>query len=111
MNAAPGTVFENLDFVRRRIAGKELGVIYDAGQFVRLDVMQSVGQSHLAPRMMMPITLAVGRDVHQLRPVALVGQPAHQSIGKRSSVIEQTFEGHRSRNRSIVEKESHLSAS
>src|SRR5690348_12230208 len=94
MNAAPGTVFENLHVIGWRVFLQERSVVCDLGQVVRCDVMERIRKRHLAMLVMMAVTLAVGSDVHQLRPVSLVGESAHQSRRELLPVFQQTFERH-----------------
>src|SRR5580700_3037125 len=60
--------------------------------------------------MVMSVTLSIGRDVHQMRPVPLLGKPAHQSFSKHTAVIEKSFERDCPGDRSIVEKHGDLPA-
>src|SRR6266850_1629462 len=55
---------------------------------------------------MMAVGLAIGGDMHQLRPRPHVLREAgHDSLGKSFSVAQEIFEGHRARNRAIVEEQ------
>ena len=55
--------------------------------------------------MMMAVGLAIGGDMHQLRPAAIVGKSAEQPVGKRLAIAQQPFEGHRARDGAVVEKQ------
>src|SRR5215468_8828124 len=55
--------------------------------------------------MMMAIRFAVGRDVDQLIPMALVGEGAQQAPGKPLAAFEQMLERDRSGYRCIVEEQ------
>src|SRR5579884_667429 len=55
-------------------------------------------------RVMMAVGFAVGGDMHQLRPVALVGKAAYEALAESFAVRQQTFERDRARDRAIVEE-------
>ena len=105
VRAAPGGVLEDLDFVGRRIDGEILAVVGEPGELVGLDVMQRVGQRHLALEMMMAVGLAVSGDVHELRPAAVLGEAADQPVGETFAIGEQAFEGDGAGDGSVVEKQ------
>src|SRR5690349_3417339 len=88
----PRRVLLDTNFLRGRILGKVFAVIRQAGQTVLFDVLQSVGKRHVAVRMMMAISFAVGRHVHELRGVALRIEAAEKTPGKILSAEKQFFE-------------------
>ena len=49
---------------------KILSVVGDARQFVSFDVVESIGERHVAVRVMVSVRLAVSSDVDQLRRIA-----------------------------------------
>src|SRR3974390_3070019 len=82
VDAAPGAVLEDLGLMCRRITRQELAVIGDLRQPLALNVIERIGQRHLAKVMMMPVTLTIGGDVQELRPVARIGESAEQAVRK-----------------------------
>ncbi len=54
---------------------------------------------------MMAVGLAVGGNVHQLRPVALVREAALKARGKILAAIQQMLKSHGLRNRPVIKKE------
>src|ERR1039457_2013568 len=65
VGTTPSRVLDDLDFVSGRIDGEVFGVIRELGQLVGFDVMQRIGERHLALEMMMAVRLAIGRNVHE----------------------------------------------
>ena len=109
MYATPGAVLEDFHFVRRRILLEKLSIIGKFREAVGLDMVQGVRQSHLAKMMMMSVTLAIRRDVHQFRPIAFVRKTAHHALGELLAVVKQAFERYRFRNWSVVEEHGNFS--
>src|SRR5581483_3143109 len=60
---------------------------------------------HLPEAMVMSVGLAVGSDVHELRPGAGVGKSAQQTVGEGLAVVEQAFERDCLRYRPVIEEE------
>src|ERR1700722_2354077 len=54
---------------------------------------------------MMPIALAVRRDVNQLRSLSRLRKSAEQSLGEALAVIQQPLKGHSLRDRPIIKKQ------
>jgi hypothetical protein len=52
------------------------------GEVFGLDEIQGVGQGHVAVVVVVPEGFPVGGDVHQLRPIPIVGKGAHQPVGQ-----------------------------
>ena len=105
VRAAPGGVLDDLDFVGRRVDGEVLAVVGELRQLVGFDVMQRVGERHLALEMMVAVGLAVGGDVHELRPAAVLGEAADQAVGEAFAIGEQPFEGDGAGDGAVVEEE------
>src|SRR5215469_15648444 len=82
VRAAPRTSLMNLYFLRRRMLGEIFAVVCQACQLVLLDVFESIGQGHVAVRMMMSVGLAVSSNMHELRRIALRIEPADQPSRK-----------------------------
>src|ERR1700730_5006253 len=108
VGTAPGAVFNNLDEMISGVTLEELAIVGELRQFVCLDVVKSIGQCHFPKVMMVSVTLAVGCNVSQLRPIPGIGKTGQQALGKTLSVVEEPFEGHTLRYRSIVEKNADL---
>src|SRR6266404_4624472 len=100
----PGTAFENLHAMDGGMLFQIFPEVRELGELVRFDVIEGGGQCHLAEAVMMAVGLAIGGDMHQLRPRPHVLREAgHDSLGKSFSVAQEIFEGHRARNRAIEE--------
>ena len=67
---APGGVLAHTDEVLGRVEFEELAIDGDGGEAATLQEMQSVGQRHLSIAMVMPVTLSIGGDMHELRLLA-----------------------------------------
>src|SRR6201987_3679547 len=102
MHATPRAVLEDFDFVSRRILLEKLSVVGKLCQVVGLNMVQSVRQGHLPKVMVVTITFAICGDVHQFRPAALVRESAHHPFCELLAIVQQTLEGNRFRNRSVV---------
>ena len=68
--------------MRRRMFLQVLAVICQPSQFIALDVMQGVGQSHFTMPVMMTIRFAVSSDMNQLIPLAPIIEGAHQPVSE-----------------------------
>ena len=80
-------------------------VVGEAGEVVGFDVVQGVGQCHVAVAVMVAVGLAVGGDVHQLGPVAVLGKCSGQTVGEILPTIQQALEGDGPGNRAVIEEE------
>ena len=103
--AAPRRVLVNLDLVSRWEVFEKLPVVRELREVILLDVVERVGERHVALRMMMPVGLAVRRDVNQLRPLACCGERADEAIGEVLALVKQPLEGDAARDRTVVEEE------
>ena len=110
VRTAPRRVLVDLHFVRRGRQLEELSVVRQLCELVLFDVVERVGERHVALRMMMAVGLAVGRDVDELRPLARRGERAHEAIGQVLALVEQPLECDAARDRSVVEEEGHRSS-
>src|SRR5262249_15476935 len=104
MRAAPGTVLDNLCLVLRRMLLEVLSVIRETGYAFLLDVLQCISERHVSVSMVMSVALAVGGDVHELRPVAGVGKASCQTIRELLAAVEELLEGDSLRKGSVVEE-------
>src|SRR5271157_6215797 len=96
--------------MRWRVVGKVFTVVGDSCQLVAFNVVERIGEGHVAVNMMMTIGLAVGGDVNQLRPRAVVMEAAEQAVGKVLSVAEQFFERDGVRDAAVVKKQTEAAA-
>src|SRR4030042_4227470 len=60
--------------------------------------------------MMVPVRFAVGRNMHQLRPIPSIRKSPHQSLGKCLATRQQPPKGDLLRDRPIVKEEANGSA-
>src|SRR5260370_40111254 len=88
MHATPRALFDDFHFMRWRVLGKVFTVVGDTCQLVALNVVERIGEGHVAVGIMMTIGLAIGGDVNQLRPPAVVIEAAEQAVGKVLPVEE-----------------------
>ena len=105
VDAAPGGVFENLGVVLGWMLLQKLAVVGDLRQAAALDVIERVGQRHVAERVVMPVGFAVGGDVGQLRAFALIRQSIQKPARKTAAIVQQAFEGHGLRHGPVVEEQ------
>ncbi len=105
VGAAPGGVLDDLHLMVRRMGLQVLPVVGQPGEAVLLDVVEGVGEGHLAVAVMVAVGLAVGRDVHQ--PVVLRGRGhrGHQPVGEALAAHQQPLERHRPRDRAVVDED------
>ena len=85
--------------------GQILAIIGDARELVAFDVIQRVGERHVAVRMVMAVGFAIGGDVHELGPGTAVVEAAEQAMGKTLTIQQQLLEGDRARDGAIVEEQ------
>src|SRR5260370_31997341 len=71
--AAPSRILEDLHFLLRRMLLQIFGVVGDLREPLRFDVVERVGQGHVAVRVMVSIGFTVGCERDQLRPIAPSG--------------------------------------
>ena len=110
MGAAPGSILDDLDFVRRRKLFQKLSIVGQAHMGLRLNGMESISQRHVAIAMMMAIGLAIGGNVHELGPGAGIRKSALESRGKLLSTIEQFFKRYCLGDRAVVEEKIDLAS-
>ena len=92
-------------FVPGRRQRQKFPVIRDSGQLPALYAIKSVGERHFTVGVMMAICFAVGRNVHQLRAGAIIGEAAEQAVCEFFAVVEQFFKGDSLRHRAVVEEQ------
>ncbi len=110
VRAAPGTVFEDFDFMRGRMFREVFPVAGNLGELFGLDVIERISEGHLAVAVMMAVGFAVGGDVYKFRPGAVRREGPHEPIGELFSVVKKTLEGYAVRDGTIVEKNIHGAA-
>ena len=72
MRATPRTVSDNFGFLRGRMLRQIFRIVGQPCQLAGLDIVQGERQRHISVSPVMPIGLAVGRNVNQLRPGACI---------------------------------------
>src|SRR5690242_3784803 len=82
-----------------------LAIVRQASNPLLLDVLQSICERHVAMSVVMSVTLAIGGDMHELRPIARVGETSCQTIRELLSAVQQLLKCDRLRNRSVVEED------
>src|SRR5260221_1572875 len=78
--AAPRRSLDDLDFVPCRVRGEERRVVGDAGELPLVDVVDGVGEGHVAVAVVVAVRLAVRGDVDELRTLAAVGEGAEETV-------------------------------
>ena len=71
----------DLNFTRGRMLFEVFTIIGQAGEVLRLNVIQGIGQGHFTMAMMMAVRFAVCSDVDQLIPLTPVVKSRHQPAG------------------------------
>src|SRR5579872_2527892 len=110
VDTTPGGVFDDLHFVRGRMLFEEIGINGEFGKLLRFDEAQGVTESHIAVGVMVAIGFAIGSDIGQLRPFAVVGEAPNQALRKVLASVENILKGHRMRDGAIVEEQGDISA-
>src|SRR5262249_50190901 len=95
VGAAPGAVLEDLRHVTGRMALEVLAVVGEPGRALRLEAAQDVGEPHVPEAMVVAVGFAVGRDVNELGPAALVRKRPFEPHQERLAAAQQLLEGHR----------------
>src|SRR5688572_2422297 len=103
VRAAPGRALPDFGFHGWTMAFKVLTVVCEFGETVRFYMIERVSQRHIASRMMVPVSFAVGCDMDELRPgPLLVGKRRHEPRRQVLAAFEQPFKGDCLRNRPII---------
>src|ERR1700732_4798326 len=84
--------------------GQELSVVRDAGELVLVDVMQRVGESHVAVAVVMTICLAVGSDVDELGMGSGCRESADEAMSEVLAARQELLERDAARDRAVVEE-------
>src|SRR2546422_8430290 len=82
MSTAPRRTLPDFGFHHRWMLLQVLGVVGKLRDVVALDMMQRIGESHLAIFMMMAVGFTVRCDVHNLRPLAFFGKCRSETGGE-----------------------------
>ena len=85
--------------------GQVFAIVGDPGKLVAFQVIEGIGQGHLAMRVMMAVSFAVGGNVHHLRPVAFRVKTAQQPVRKSFPIHQQVLESDGMRDGSVVEEQ------
>src|SRR6267142_6605605 len=84
---------------------EELAIVGDACQLPALDLVQCIRQCHITMGMMMTVGFAIGCDVHELRPVAVLRKSTQQSLRELLAILQQALEGHSLRDGPVVKEQ------
>ena len=106
--AAPGGVLDDLHLARRRAEGQKLAVVGHLCLVATGNLPQHIRQRHLAEAVVMAVCLAVGGNLHQLRLGPVRHEAGEQALSKPLTVLQEPFEGHGPRGRSVVEEQRNL---
>src|SRR5687768_13435918 len=82
METAPGAFFDDFNLLGWRVPTQVFAIVGQPGQLLGFDLVQGISQGHVTETMMMPIALAVGCDMYQLRPTPLIRECADEPIRK-----------------------------
>src|SRR5215813_547823 len=105
VRTTPGTVLDDLRLVLRRMFLEVLAIIREPSNALLLDVLQCIRERHVAVGVMMSVAFAIRGDMHELRPIAGVGESSRQTMRKLLPTIQQLLEGDCLRNGSVVEED------
>ena|SRR5947209_4301433 len=105
MRTAPGGVLNDLHLMGRWKLFQELTIICEPRVHLRLDGMQCEDQRHIAVAVVMSVSFAVSGNVHELRPVPGIREPAFQAGGELLTTVQQLLESHRLGDRAVIEEE------
>ena len=109
VRAAPRGVLQDLGVPLGLVRGQVLAVVGQAGPARRLEVVQRIGERHVAEPVVVPIGLAVGRDRDELVAVGLA-EGSEQTLHEQLATLEQLLEGHGPRDPAVVEEDRDRSA-
>src|SRR5688572_11850270 len=104
MGTTPRRILVNLHFILGWKQLEVLTVVRELGQSLRLDVIQRVGEGHVAMTVVMAVRLAIGGDMAELRS-GLVAENAEQTLREDFTVFEQAFESDAARNGGLVKED------
>src|SRR5262245_51530780 len=104
VRTAPGCVLAKPYLICWRVQGEILAIICETDQPFAFDLAERICKCHVAKLEMMAERFTVRSNVHQLRVLAPIRKPGHQTIGKPVAALEQTFKGNIVRNRRVIEK-------
>ncbi len=105
MHTAPGRVFEDFHLPLRRVLLQKVTVVGKGNSGGRRDQVERIGKSHIAVSVMVAVGLAIGCNMHQLFPLAVVGEPRHQSTRQGFSPGQQLLESDCLRCRAVVKEQ------
>ena len=105
MDATPSGVLDNLHFVGGRMGCQIAGVVGQFRQPALFNMLKRVGEGHFAVTMMVAVGFAVGGNIGNLGPRAILVEGASNAPGEGDAADQKALEGHGSRNRPIVEED------
>ncbi len=103
--AAPGRSLDDLDLADRVVCSEERPIVRDPRQLALIDVVERVGECHVAVAMMVTVGLTVGGDVDELGPLAAVREGVEQPVCEVLAASQQLLECHGTRDRSVIEED------
>ena len=92
VGATPGRVWDDLHLVRGGMLLQVRPIVGEACQVVRLNIIQRIGQGHLAKAVVMSIRFSIGRDMHELRSGMLGAKRADEPVSKVLAVGQEALE-------------------
>ena len=101
--ATPRRALDDLDLVGGRMLREVSGVVRHPDPRFR-ESLDRHCERHLAEAMVMSVGLAVGREVHQLRPGPVVEGRQHPA-GERVAAVQHPFEGDAASEARVIEEE------
>ncbi len=105
VDTTPRGVLEDLDLPLRGVQFEEFAVVGQADiGFVR-QLVEDVGQRHVAEGVVVSVALAIGGDVHQFGVGSAVVEALHQVVEEILATGEDALEGHFLRDDAVVEEQ------
>src|SRR5258708_29461424 len=89
----------------RRKLFQELAVIGETCDLIRLNLVQRIGQGHVAVLVVMAVGLAVSGDVHELWSGALFRESAAQPLHEALAAVQKFFKRHSLRDWAVIKEE------
>ena len=88
---------------------QEFPVVGDFGQVLFFYIVEGVGKRHIGEAVMVPVSLTVAGDVHQLRPVTLIRKSGRQKVGEILTIFQGVFKGYAAGGGAIIKEEAEIS--
>src|SRR5512144_1486929 len=91
VRAAPRCVLVYSYLVLRRVLLKVLRVVGQAGKPLSFDRADRISEGHITKVGVVTESLAICRNVHQLRVLALIIEPGHKAMDKPVAALQKTI--------------------